>query len=61
MTLAEARDSIGARVAYRRPLLEAEEGVITSAGKYVVFVRYGDDGTPRATNPGDLTLIAGGS
>lgn len=77
MTITEAAAAIGRRVAYRRPpALEAltgeqrrndyyarpaEEGVITSTGKYVAYVRYGDDDTPRATNPGDLTLIAGES
>lgn len=65
MTLDEARAHIGHGVVYRprehRPWAgPSEDGVITDVGHIWVFVCYGSPGsTPRATNPADLTLLAG--
>lgn len=57
MTLDEARDHIGEAVAYRAAGALAEDGVITSVGTRVVYVRYEGGRYPKATNPADLTLI----
>jgi hypothetical protein len=62
MTLDEARAHIGQGVVYQRPDipdLPAEDGVITSVGSLLVFVRYSGDGHISGTHPHDLTLLAG--
>jgi hypothetical protein len=59
MTLDEARAHIGEAVAYRVAGELAEDGVITSVGNVAVFVRYEGDRHSKATDPADLTLIAG--
>jgi hypothetical protein len=58
MTLDEARDHIGDKVVYRPTVGALEDGVITSVSSLMAFVRYGDEGTPQATRPGDLELMA---
>ena len=59
MTLDEARDHIGHGVVYRPTVGPAEDGVITSVSALMVFVRYaGSPGTPKATRPEDLELLA---
>jgi hypothetical protein len=40
MTIDEARDMIGATVAYVRPWCDPEVGVVTSVNDRYVFVRY---------------------
>ena len=62
MTIDEARNHIGHAVTYRprgNPDARAEDGVITAVGHLYVFVRYGAARTSQATNPADLTLLAG--
>jgi hypothetical protein len=59
MELAEAREGIGRRVAYRphAGAGEPERGVITSVNDTYVFVAY-DAGAPvQATNPLDLAFL----
>lgn len=56
MTLAQAARLIGRVVVYNPPVGDRETGVISSvSGKYV-FVCYGIDRTPRATDPERLVL-----
>lgn len=61
MTLDEAREHIGDRVAYHPAGAGShdrdEHGVITGVGA-LVFVRYGDNSQAQATYPADLTLTA---
>ena len=62
MTLSEARDHIGHNVVYRPRgdrLCRAEQGVIANVGHAWVFVAYAPGSTPAATDPADLTLLAG--
>jgi hypothetical protein len=62
MTLDEARAHIGDGVIYHSCGCEAdrdEEGVITSVNDRFVFVCYGVQGGGVATDPADLTLLAG--
>ena len=67
MTLGEARAHVGHGVVYRprseyRPWADppGERGVIASVGHVWVFVTFGMAGsTPAATDPADLTLLAG--
>ena len=67
MTIDEARAHIGHGVVYRprserRPWADppGEQGVIASVGHVWVFVTFGMAGsTPAATDPADLTLLAG--
>lgn len=61
MTLEEAREHIGHGVVYSTHPGEADGGVITSVNDSFVFVRYGRNGTAKATRPGCLTLMRGGS
>jgi hypothetical protein len=60
MTLAEAREHIGATVIYHGHAWDdhcrTEAGVITSTGQRYVFVRYGDDKGSKATDPALLVL-----
>ena len=64
MTLDEARAHVHDRVVYRpagapgAPPAEAMEGVITSVGPLWAFVRYGGDEHSKATDPGQLWLLA---
>ena len=62
MTLGEARAHVGHGVVYR-PYgycdCAAEDGTITSVNGRWVFVRYGHGTTSKATDPADLTLLAG--
>jgi hypothetical protein len=61
MTLAEARQHIGAGVVYNpRPGTydSREDGEITSVNDAYVFVLYVGDRRPKATQPEDLTLLA---
>ena len=52
------RLDIGRKVVYRTaPNYEAEEGVITSVNKTVVFVRYGLDVNSKATSRHDLDWL----
>lgn len=65
ITLADARDHIGAGVVYRpvdqdghvRGAL-AEDGTIVRVNDTFVFVLYTGDRTPKATHPNHLTLLA---
>ena len=59
MTIDEARGHIGRRVAYRGAADEDEKGKITAVGRLYVFVRYDGDEHGIATDPADLTLLAG--
>ena len=67
MTLGEARAHVGHGVVYRprseyRPWADppGEQGVIADVGHVWVFVTFGMPGsTPAATDPADLTLLAG--
>jgi hypothetical protein len=59
MTLEEAREHTGHGVIYRRPGQLAEDGTISSVGERLVFVLYAGDRYPKATDPADLTLLAG--
>lgn len=59
MTLDEAREHIGRRVAYTAAGELTEDGVITSVGNVAVFVRYDGDRHSKATDPADLTLAHG--
>ena len=66
MTLDEACAHVGHGVVYRprserRPWADppGEQGVIASVGHVWVFVTYGPGSTPAATDPADLTLLAG--
>jgi hypothetical protein len=59
MTLAEARDLVGAKVVYQAwPGQPLEEGVITSVNDHWVFVRYGADFTSKATSASELAYPA---
>lgn len=60
MTLDEARAHVGEKVIYSLRPGQADTGVISSVGDVYVFVLYGRDFTPKATYPGDLTLMRGG-
>lgn len=57
MTLQEARDLIGHKVAYRPTVGKVEEGVITAVNTAYVFVRYGGDMHSKATRPEVLETI----
>jgi hypothetical protein len=58
MTLEEAKERIGHKVAYVQPgAPRLEEGVITSVNKTFVFVRYGADMGSKATRPEDLVTV----
>lgn len=57
MTVDEARRHIGHGVVYCNAYGEREDGVITSVGETLVFVRYVGDQSSKATNPRDLTLL----
>ena len=65
MTIDEARAHIGHGVVYLKGTDRAEYGVITSVSSRHVFVRYNRDDIPvvlvpsLATDPADLTLLAG--
>ncbi len=60
MTIEEARGNIGNGVIYHpRGGGGTEEGTITSVSDRFVFVRYGRSRTSAATDPADLTLLAG--
>ena len=59
MTLTEATAHVGAGVVYIPENGAREDGVITSVTSRWVFVRYRGDAGAKATNPGDLTLLAG--
>ena len=49
---------IGRQVVYRTaPRYDAEEGVITSVNKTIVFVRYGSDVNSKATSRHDLDWL----
>jgi hypothetical protein len=59
MTLAEARERIGAGVVYTpKGGGRREDGVITSVGSTFVFVRYTGDSGSKATDPADLVPLA---
>ncbi len=59
MTLDEARKHIADGVVYHPPGGgPAENGVITSVGKWFAFVRYGTQGHSKATAAEYLTLLA---
>lgn len=58
MTTAEFGEHIGEAVVYIPFQGRREQGVITSVGAYWVFVRYGDQITPKATDPAMLELLA---
>lgn len=60
MTLTEAAAHIGSGVVYIPEHGAREDGVITSVTSRWVFVRYAGDAGSKATNPGDLTLLAAG-
>jgi Fe2+ or Zn2+ uptake regulation protein len=49
---------IGRKVVYRPLHGVQEEGVITSFNGRFVFVRYGNEHTPKATSPDHLSYIA---
>lgn len=59
MTLDEARQNIDRPVTYHAPGQDGEDGEIAFVGKRYIFVRYGADMNPRATDPAALTLRAG--
>ncbi len=60
MTLNEARKHVGAGVVYRpHPDAQAEDGIITGVSDRWVFVRYAGDIGAKATDPGQLQLLAG--
>ena len=60
MTIDEARAHIGDGVIFHpRDTIWVEEGTITSVNDRWVFVRYGRSRTSAATDPADLTLLAG--
>lgn len=62
MTIAEARDNVGARVVYHPEGGRPERGVITGSSTLtMVFVRYDGDWASKATSPADLTLLDGES
>ena len=49
---------IGRKVVYRTaPNYDADEGVITSFGRTIVFVRYGADVNSKATSRHDLDWL----
>lgn len=61
ITLEQARERVGSEVTYLPPgecRCGAEDGVITSVGSGVVYVRYGDDSGSRATDPAALEFLA---
>jgi hypothetical protein len=66
MFLEEAARMIGAAVIYRPPgwteesWAPAEQGIITSVGDRWVFVQYGADHHPKATDPAQLRLLTPG-
>lgn len=57
MTLEEARQHVGDRVAYRRPPGEVFRGEIAAVNGRYVFVLYDDSVYRQATDPADLTLL----
>jgi hypothetical protein len=61
MSLADARERIGAYVVYRSPGTgKSETGVITSVSDHFVFVRYGSQWSSEAT-PAECLTFAGGA
>lgn len=55
MTLEQAAELPGAAVVYTPT---GEQGRIVRTGPAVVFVRYGTNPTPQATDPADLVLLS---
>ncbi len=55
MTPEQAAGSIGREVVYKP---NGDRGVIKSVNEHWVFVLYGGNGTPMATDPGMLSLAA---
>lgn len=61
ITPEEAARNIGREVRYTPYRGKVEEGVITGAGDRWVFVRFAGDTIAKATAPGALDFIGGGS
>ena len=59
MTIDAARGHIGYRVVRFKGTDRAKEGVIAFTGGRLAFVRYDGEETSTATNPAELTLLAG--
>ena len=59
MTIDAARGHIGHRVVRLKGTDQAEEGVISFTGGRSAFVRYDGEEASTATDPADLTLLAG--
>ena len=59
MTLDEAEQHLGEGVVYRPAHGPAEDGTIVGTSDRFVFVQYVGDRGAKATDPGDLTLLAG--
>lgn len=59
MTTDEARRHIGDGVVYQPAHGPAEDGVITSVSDTRAFVLYRGNLAAKATDPADLTLLAG--
>jgi len=59
VTLDEARALVGCGVVYTPGHGPREDGVITSVGDRLVFVRYAGDAASKATSPGDLEPLTG--
>jgi hypothetical protein len=59
MLINDAREHIADGVVYDPGMgQKKEDGVITSVGEVVVFVRYAGDNASKATRAGDLTLLS---